>query len=193
MIPNNTTEMIIKRSLTAIALIFISLQLSLAQKTLQLDNSSMMYVHGTSTLHDWTSIVEQMTATAEVDLNGDLKDIKTLKIKIKVESIESGKGKMNSLTYESLKYEEHPYIVFDLNDIKSISAGYITASGKVTIAGATRNIEVKGKYSLIGNQLKISGKKDINMTEFNMEPPTAMFGTIVVGEVVTIEYDLIFK
>lgn len=184
--------MITKRNLLTLAILFFGLQLSFAQ-TLKLNSSSVMYIHGTSTVHDWTSIVEDLNATAVIEANGELKNIKSLKTKIRVESIESGKGKMNSLTYEALKSEEHPYVIFQLDNIKSIQSGYITASGKVTIAGVTRNISVKGKYSLSGNKLKISGKEDINMTEFNIEPPTAMFGAIVVGEVVTIEYDLNFN
>ncbi|QNL21683.1 YceI family protein [Hyphobacterium sp. CCMP332] len=185
--------MISKRRLFLLIFFLAAIQIGFAQKTLRLNESSVMYVHGTSTLHDWTSIVEEMTATAEVDMDGELKDIKSLTTKIKVESIESGKGKMNDLTYEALKSEEHPFISFQLNDIKSIQSGDIIASGKLTIAGVTKNISVKGNYSLSGNKLKISGKKDINMTEFNIEPPTAMFGTIVVGEVVSIEYDLILN
>ncbi len=177
--------------LIALFIIPLSFQLSFAQKTYQISPTSKMFIHGTSSLHDWTSEVEDITGTAEVEKNGFLKDLQSLKFKAKVESIESGKSKMNSLTYEALKSENHPYITFQLDDIKSIQSDLITAAGKVIIAGVTKNIIVKGKYSQNGNQLKISGKHDIKMTEFNIKPPTAMFGTIVVGEDVTIEFNLI--
>ena len=176
-----------------VILFFFSSTNVFSQETYKISSESKMYVHGTSTLHDWTSNVEDFNGQATISLNGKLKDINTLTMKAKVESIESGKGKMNSLTYEALKSETHPYITFSLDDIKKLERKNIIASGFVTIAGVKKSIEVAGTYSLIGQQLEISGSKDINMKDFNIEPPTAIFGTIVVGEVVNIEYDLILN
>ena len=40
--------------------------------------------------------------------------------------------------------------------------------------------------------IQIAGKHKITLQDYNMEPPTAMFGTIVVGDDVTVNFDLVF-
>ena len=100
---------------------------------------------------------------------------------------------MDNYTYEALKSEDHPYISFALKDIKSIESGKVSANGAVTIAGVTKNIAVSGSYAYSNGKLSIKGSREINMKEFDIEPPSVMFGTIVVGELVDIEYNLILN
>lgn len=185
--------MTIKRTTFVLAFLFLGLQFGFAQKTLSLSNDSKIQINGTSTLHDWESNVTEMSGTSTINANGDVTDISKLNFKLKVESIKSGKSKMDNYTYEALKSEDHPYISFALKDIKNIGSGKVSANGAVTIAGVTKTIAVSGTYDYSGGKLVISGNKDINMKDFNIEPPAVMFGTIVVGEMVNIEYNLILN
>lgn len=174
-------------------LIGLSSLSSYGQKTYKINSDSKVLIHGTSTLHDWTIEAQDISGTAKAEASGELKNIDQLTFKIRTESIESGKSKMNNYTYEALKSEEHPYISFSLANIKNIGSGKVSAEGFVTIAGVKKKIAVSGEYSLNGSKISIKGKKDINMKDFNIEPPSVMFGTIVVGEMVNIEYDLILN
>jgi hypothetical protein len=64
---------------------------------------------GTSTIHDWKSEVENVKGSTTFELeNGMVISIPQIAIAIKAESIESGKSKMNSITYESLKQKNSP-------------------------------------------------------------------------------------
>ena len=193
---------------SAFSILFLVLFTFVSQaqvKTLTLQNEeSKMTIEGTSTLHDWTSEVNEMSGT--VTIKSSLADqieagegIQDVEFKAKVESIESGRGStMDKRTYNALKYEEHPEIIFKLDkgDITSVSGSsfQLNTSGQLTIAGETKEIElnVEGK-KLSDGKFQFQGSKAINMTEYNVEPPTAMFGQIVTGEEVTINFDLVFS
>ena len=58
------------------------------------------------------------------------------------------------------------------------------------MAGATRPIELQAKYKVLpSGELQVTVSKALKMTDFKMEPPTAMMGTIKVGDEVTVNFD----
>lgn len=152
-------------------------------------------ISGTSSLHDWTSESTQGEVTAALELQDKtLRQLKSLQVKIPVASIKSTKGKMmDSKTYEAFKSDKNPNIIYKLSSIKLSGQDNLTleASGQLTMAGVTKPIElsVRGKI-LPGGDIQFTGSKKLNMKDFSMEPPTAMMGTIRVGEEVTVAFDL---
>jgi len=166
-------------------------------------DETKMTVSGTSTLHDWTSEVNEVKGYVEVDENfaGDGKVnvddvVKLVNISVPVKSIISPRGAtMDKKTYNALKSEEHPEIIFALKDNKVSSVdgeGFtVEAAGDLTIAGVTKQVSfpVHGKIS--GDKMNFEGAYKLNMIEYEMEPPTAMFGQIVTGEEVEIKFDLV--
>ena len=158
-------------------------------------SQSSIQIHGTSTLHDWTSDVEEYGCTAWISTkDGELLDIKDLSLKIKTKSIESGKSKMNELTYEALRASDQPYITFEHDNECTIKQTKAAVKGNLSLAGETRKIAVAGAYDVKSNgDIFIKGKKTLNMTDFDIDPPKAMLGTVVVGEEVTIEFKLLLK
>lgn len=165
-----------------------------------------MTVSGTSTLHDWTSEVNEVKGFVEVDEkfanNGKIKKgekIDLVNIIVPVTSIISPRGAtMDKKTYAALKSEENPEIIFVLKDSKVASingeAFVVEATGDLTIAGVTKKVEfpVEGKL-LEEGKMSFSGSYKLNMVEYEMEPPSAMFGQIVTGEEVEIKFELIVK
>jgi hypothetical protein len=62
------------------------------------------------------------------------------------------------------------------------------------MAGTTKPIDLVANYKVLSNgDLQITGSKKIKMTDFNMEPPTAMMGTIKVGDDVIIGFDIVLS
>jgi polyisoprenoid-binding protein YceI len=154
-------------------------------------------VKGTSSIHDWESRVEKLDCKASYKVEGNLLlDISEAVVKIPVQSIKSPKGKMmDNKTYEAFHFEKYPFIVFMLSGEK-ISAPELTADlkGSLSMAGATKPVDLRISYKVLPNgDLQIIGSKKIKMTEFNMEPPTAMMGTIKVGEEVVISFDIVLS
>ena len=179
--------------LLAVVFSFI-FSLGYSQQTLKLSEESTMSVTGTSTLHDWEAEVNEINANGSFQMNSnDLAEVSSFSLTAKAESLESGKNSMNKNIYEALKSESNPNITFQLKNIQSISGNKITATGDLTIAGYTKEIEVSPEYKMNGNSITLTGEKAIDMTEWEIDPPTAMFGTIKTGEEVTIKYNLILN
>ena len=157
--------------------------------------SYTLIVAGTSSLHDFESTVE----TADIKGSFNIKDQKLIGItgvvaKIPVKAIKSTKGKMmDNKTWAAFKYEKNPLITFALASASVNSqASTIDARGTLTMAGVTKSIDLVLTYKVTTDgDLKISGSKKIKMTDFKMEPPTAMMGTIKVGDEVEVRFDML--
>jgi polyisoprenoid-binding protein YceI len=163
-----------------------------------------MTVSGTSTLHDWTSNVTEVKGFVEVDekfgKGGKVKkgeEVALVSIQVPVKSIISPRGAtMDKKTYDALKSEQHPEIIFTLRNspVSSVESIEFTihAKGDLTVAGVTKKVEfpVSGKQ-LSEDRLSFKGAYKLNMKDYDMTPPSAMFGQIVTGEEVEIRFELV--
>ena len=170
------------------------------------NDSTQMTISGTSTLHDWTSEVNTVNGYVELSekwlKKGKAKKgavIPAVNLVIPVESIISPRGAtMDKKTYKALKSEENPDIIFDLNDcpVANVTEGgfKVDAIGDLTIAGVTKsvNFPVEGIITS-SDEITFSGSYAINMVEYGMEPPSAMFGQIETGEEVVINFKLVVE
>jgi polyisoprenoid-binding protein YceI len=170
----------------------------------EVSEGTEMTVSGTSTLHDWTSEVREVKGFVELDdgisSKGKVKKgdkIDAVEIVVTVDSIISPRGAtMDKKTYNALKSKEHPKITFRMDDNKVTSLNgdvfNLLASGSLTIAGKTNEVEfpVEGKFEN-SNSIVFSGAYKLNMLEYDMEPPSAMFGQIQTGEEVEIKFKLV--
>jgi polyisoprenoid-binding protein YceI len=162
-----------------------------------------MSISGTSTIHSWTSEVTAVKGAVEIDAAvvqagfkpGD--KVKSVNLAIPVNSIVSPRGAaMDKKTFEALKEDRFPEIRFVLTDNKVLSAnaqGFtLEASGNLEVAGVTRAVTLTVNGVASGrDRYQFTGSKKLNMRDFDMEPPTAMFGQIVTGEEVEIAFTLI--
>jgi polyisoprenoid-binding protein YceI len=156
--------------------------------------ANKMTVQGSSSLHDWESQITKAEWKGLFQIeNLALVDAKNVEVKIPVESIKSTKGKlMDSKTYDAFKAEKNPYIIYNLTTVKvNQNAGVLDAKGTLTMGGVTRPIDLQAKYKVLpSGDLQITVSKTLKMTEFKMEPPTAMMGTVKVGDEVTVSFDV---
>ena len=65
--------------------------------------------------------------------------------------------------------------------------------GKLTIAGASKTIPLEATYSIEGESVTFSGSIDILFSEYNVAPPTAVFGTIKTGDELTLSFQATFS
>ncbi len=157
--------------------------------------SSKFTVSGTSSLHDWTSDVTTVEGSGELTVEaGVLKSVSGVKVKIPVKGIKSPKGSiMDGKTYDALKHKTNPNITYQLTTVKGITKsgnGFaLQTTGNLTIAGVTKPVDMTvNAKAAAGGAFEFSGEKQIKMTTYNMEPPTAMFGSIKTGDDVTIRF-----
>lgn len=157
-----------------------------SQENYKLSENSALTISGTSTVHDWTVKANNMQGTMSY-----VDGIKDLKFQVTAADIKSERGAaMDKKMHGALKAEEHPVISFAFEKIDKTDGGAI--KGKLTIAGTVKSIDLKSEILPAGNGYNIKGSKEIILQDFGMEPPTAMFGQIVVGDKVIVNYDLFF-
>ncbi len=183
------------KKLTGLLLVLFVVGNLSAQTNYKLDNaSSDMSIFGTSTLHDWESDVEEVAGMVSLTTEGDqLKELADLSITITVKSIKSGKSGMDKNTYNALNEKEFPSITYVLESVGNVTDKDVRTTGKLSIAGTTNSKELISQYVIEGESISFNGAITFNMTEFNIDPPTALMGTIKTGDEVTIEYDVIFN
>jgi polyisoprenoid-binding protein YceI len=154
-----------------------------------------MSILGSSNLHDWESKVHTIKASGDIQVEaGVLKGIKSLSVEIPVTSIKSPKGSiMDKKTYDALKSDKHPNISFKLTKVNSLNKtgdGYaINATGNLTVAGVTKSTEITVTGKVAGDgSVKFEGSKKMKMTDFGIQPPTALMGTMKTGDDITIKF-----
>lgn len=153
--------------------------------TWQLDTSHVQ-VEGTSTIHDWTVQVPDVHGT--LTMNGD--QISNVELTFEVNTMVSGRGAtMDDKTKKALKGDTDPQIIFKSTQITSKSSNQLIASGDLTIGGVTHKMDITCQSDGNGH---FSAIVPLTFSQFEIEPPSALFGSIVCGEEITIHLELQF-
>ncbi|WP_171037010.1 YceI family protein [Maribacter algarum] len=174
------------KKILALFLFFGFSMVGLAQDSYNLSSESKLTIDGTSTAHSWTVSANKM----EGNLMQQNESLIAINFKVAVADIISERGAaMDKKMHAALKKEEHPKVSFVFEQLKNTS----TLFGALTIAGMTKNVEITAEIASEGNTMNIKGGKKIVLQDFGIEPPSAMFGQIVVGDEVNIKFDLVFK
>jgi len=148
-----------------------------------------MTITGTSSIHDWESIVNDFSVYADVNDES----IIDLAVEVEVKSIKSGKSIMDGKTYDALQADEFPKILFKASNL-NIGIEKIEGLGTLTIAGQSKSIPISADIlTRSASDLKVKGRVHISMSKFGITPPKAMFGTLKTGDLVVIEYELVLK
>jgi polyisoprenoid-binding protein YceI len=166
--------------------------------------NSKMTVKGTSSLHDWLCRVEQVTGQAKAEVEGGkLTKLSSLTLSATSNSIRSIKENgdyyekaMDKNIYKALATDKHPNIVFTLSKVNSMKASgtstLIDASGVLSIAGTRKEAIITVKATPGATGIVFEGSVPIKMTDFNVDPPTALFGTIKTGNDVVVDFKMTF-
>lgn len=159
--------------------------------------SSDLTVFGTSNLHDWDVKAEKQSGKIVLDTGNQIK-IKQLKFVVDAESLKSGKKSMDNNTYKALNTKKYKNISFDLKEVKSISdlgnnRYKVNSTGSLSIAGVTKQIPVEFTMERSANRVVLKGKKTFKMTDFGVEPPKALLGTVTTGDEVTIDFNTVLN
>jgi polyisoprenoid-binding protein YceI len=210
MIVINNKQKHMKRVTLVLLINILFFTISFAQTSYNIDEGSEMTITGTSTFHDWTSKVNEIKG--EYIFKEDIRNKKLpktggsildqVKMLIPVLSIESPRGStMDKKTFNALKYEEHPDIIFELKDDviekiidKNAKTFLLKIKGDLTAAGYTKEINVSLEVQKLDTeQLKVKGSYPLDMVEYEIEPPSAMFGQLKTGKDVTIDFELLLS
>ncbi len=157
-----------------------------AQESFSLTPESKLAISGTSTVHDWTVTASTMQGT----LKKEGSNIIGVDFQVDVAGIKSERGAtMDNKMYDALKKEAYPNVLFSGSEIKN---GAILV-GTLTIAGKEQNVEIDAAFVTAPKSIRITGEKKLALIDYGIEPPTAMFGQVIVGADVVVKFDLVFE
>jgi polyisoprenoid-binding protein YceI len=185
-----------KKFAVLMAALFLSLSSHyvFAQTNYVMASGVELKVSGTSTLHDWDMTSDKATGKAVMTVeNGALKGIQSLSVSLTAESLKSGKSQMDGNAYKALKTKAHPEIKYVLKDIKPGQGNTWTAVGDMTIAGVTKSISMPVTVTKTGDVFQFTGSLSTKLTEFKIDPPTAMLGTVKTGNDVKLSFSAKFN
>jgi len=157
-------------------------------------------IDGTSNLHSWDEKVETVSGKGIINWSSDKSfTLQSFNIVMQVNSIKSDEGStMNNKTYKALKSDQFPTITFSLTQpvvpITSNADPYsVVAKGNLTIAGVTRPVTIPIEISTDRNKkITIVGAQQVRMTDYGVDPPTALFGVLKTGDDITISFNTTF-
>lgn len=172
-----------------LAIILASSSAVRAQDLVTFTDSSRVWVDGTSNRSDWTVHAERFEAMLFSD--GTQPD--SVALTVDVMAMESRKSTiMDRLMQRTLRASMNPSITFRSTDVTAAdSAGAWLVTGDLTIAGATRSVSVPVSREDTPDGATWTGAAAIRMTDFDMQPPTAMFGALHTGDEVTVRFRLV--
>lgn len=175
----------------------LSVNMTRAQEYTLNNEASTLKVFGTSNLHDWHLEGEQKKGDIvfEDKENGKLQKVDFTVVS---EELLSGKKAMDRNTFKALKTDDYKNITFNLvkvNDVvkKGSQSFLVKAEGDLTITNVKKRIPIEFNLTINGDKVELTGSKKIKMTDFNVEPPTALFGAITTGDELTIEFKNIYQ
>jgi polyisoprenoid-binding protein YceI len=189
----NTTIKFTKR-LMLIMLMALSYNVLSAQEHYNLIKANQRFVvKGTSTLHDWHMETTVGQGECVLTQTNGVMNIQKAEVKFKAEGLESGKNGMDRNAYKALKTDDFPWIEFKLSAFEAKPEGKALVTGNLTIAGLTKPITFDVETVQETGQITVSGSSAFKLTDFDVDPPTVLLGTIKTGDDVTVEFKLRFN
>ncbi len=174
-----------------LALIFAGLLLAAPSTTLRFDSSGSIEVLGSSNVRSWSCTTEQFAGTMEAILDGQvLASVTGVDLTMSVNSLDCGQRQLTTKVRETLAKGSN-LIRFSL-DSAEVSGNQIHAQGTLTAAGGTRPTEIIATATPSADgQLRLTGEVEFRMTDFGIDPPTAMLGSLRAHDEVTVTFDVI--
>lgn len=183
----------------SLVMLVATTQIAVAQTFNLNTTASNLKIEGTSNVHDWEIEAKDQQGKLVAELeNGKIVKINQLDFVVKAEGLKSGKSGMDKNTYKALNTDKHKQITYKLNKVNNIDCAAngnckVATSGTLTIAGTTKPIDITFDAKVNGDRIVLTGNQSIKMTDYKVDPPTAMFGTITTGDQVTIKFQSTFS
>jgi hypothetical protein len=121
-------------------------------------------------------------------------------MRITTSELDCGKNAINKDLLKTLKADEYPNITLELCSLTFIEGAHddewqkVKAETFLTIAGTTRTMNMMVKAKQSGeNKFKVKTSEELKLTDFGIEPPTALLGLVKVKDEMILHLDLEVK
>lgn len=183
-----------------LALLTVSLGALLNAQTKYHASYTKVAIAGTSTFHDWDMISEKANCDISFNFDGsNITGLSSLAFIVKGETLKSDHKGMDKNAYKALNTEKYPDISFTSNyaNIRPNGANsyVVSAKGKLTISGTSKEVWLAAVCTIDPSDMSIqsSGSLKMKMSEYNVQPPSFMFGAMKTGDEITVKYHVNLK
>lgn len=184
----------VRTSLTALALIaLLGLVGWQTAPRFSFTSDSRVWVEGTSTVHDWSCDAEQVSSALDATVaSGAITGIGGLTVTVPVSGMECGNGTMNGKLRDALGSSPIRFALTSARVGQPNNGRFLVeATGQLTINGTTRTQTVRATgRALSGGRFQFTGEVPVTMSQFGVDPPRAMMGTLRTGDRVTVKFDV---
>ncbi len=186
--------------LKTIVIVLLATSIGQAQTKLKQTTGSKIQVDGTSSMHDWTMNGSNPSceATFILDENGGITSVNALRFSMQVKALKSSKSGLDKNAYSTLKADKFDKITYTMISATPVQANgnsfVIKTTGNLVVAGVTKKTDLQTTCTKNSNgTYTCTGTKDLKMTDFNLEPPSFMFGAMKTGDELIIKYEIILS
>jgi hypothetical protein len=169
---------------------------------------SVLWLEGTSNVHDFESRTQTLKLTltrdgatvdpanaAALDQMIRANGVRGLDLDIPLATMHSGKAGLDKNMLKALKADQNPSIKFHLAHYTLGTAVAdttpVTAEGTLSVAGKERPVSVKGRLIRTAQGEWLEGSHSLLMTEYDVKPPTMMLGALRVNDRILVRYRLL--
>lgn len=161
-----------------------------------------MMMSGTSSLHKWSMRSKTFSGNAQFNFKpGDvtiLTGLNSLTFSLPVLTLKSGERMLDKNAYKALKTNDHKNILYILTSatLSTVQGNryLLKTHGNLTVAGVTKPIAMD-VYCVVNKDKSISctGSNKLNMTDYNVKPPTFMAGAMKTGNAITLDFTMVYE
>ena len=177
--------------------------------SLTLAPGASLQLDGNSTLHRYSAKASGMKVDVGLDESHEAAGakppnletlirshlIKTFDLAVPVDRLASGEKGLDANMRKALKGEQYKEIQFHMESYEvrpPAASGHlftIIMRGRLSLAGVERTIDVDAAGVRVGAGIRLTGSKELLMTDYQIKPPTMMLGTIKTANLITVKFD----
>jgi polyisoprenoid-binding protein YceI len=157
-------------------------------------------VKGTSTLHNWNVASENAVCDIAFKFDGaNITGLSSILFTVGVKTLKSDHKAMSKNMYKALNSEKFPEITYHSSYANIRATGkdayVISAKGELTISGVSKNVWLAAVTTVNPTDMSVQtiGSIRIKMSEYKIDPPSLMLGTVNVGDEITVQFNLNLK
>jgi len=202
----NEKAMYLKSFITSfVTILFLTGSLFAQDVTLNIQGAPQVTIDGDSNVRSWDADVKSVSAELVLTNIEDItlenltaESFKSMTITMPVESIDSGSRSLTRNIKNYLKEDDHPNITFTLNRVTDIQiendSAIITAEGVINAAGKDHTVTMNVNASMNPDgSINFNGEQELLMTSFDIDPPTAVMGTVRARDEFKVIYNVNFN
>lgn len=196
------------RSLAALTLLFVLCGFRVGADVVYMDYSytiesgSRLSIEGTSNINSFECFckdnIPPKTTKIQV-VNATAIKFQNASLSLRTRALDCDNNKMNSDLCDALKADDYPNIIIQFHDAlivrgtldDEVAGADLRMQASMIITDITKKVTLDVQAKKVGpGRYRFVCAKKLKMTDFNIDPPTALFGLIRVRDEITVNIDI---